>query len=306
MDFITGLPESGGYNAILVVVDRLTKMSHFIPCRDSCTAEEVALLYRDSVWKHHGLPASIVSDRGAIFVSTFWRNLCSRLGIQSRLSTAFHPETDGQTERTNAILEQYLRGYINYQQDDWHSWLSQAEFAHNAHTSETTKTSPFFANYAFHPRLEITLPGPPETTEEDSPDITRTLHELQAMLKEEIRYAQEIHQEQADRHRHPAPALRIGDKVWLSTKNIRTTRPSKKLDQRRMGPYPITAIVGPRAYQLGLPGNLKIHPTFHVNLLEPAAQDDPIPGQCTAEPPPIEIQGSPEWAVVELIDSRRY
>jgi hypothetical protein len=132
------------------------------------------------------------------------------------------------------------------------------------------------------------------------------MKELHETLRMEIRYAQEVQQEQADRRRIPAPALQIGDKVWLSTKNIRTTRPSKKLDQRRMGPYPISAVVGPRAYRLTLPGNLKIHPVFHINLLEPAARDDPIPGHVAPEPPPVEIEGSPEWEVSEIVDSRRY
>ena len=125
-------------------------------------------------------------------------------------------------------------------------------------------------------------------------------------MNEEIRCAQELQQEQADKHRLPAPALRVGDRVWLSTRNIRTTRPSKKLDQRRMGPYSIKAIVGPRAYRLDLPLNLKIHPVFHVNLLEPMAYDSPIPGHIIPEPPPVEIEGSPEWEVAEVLDSRHY
>ena|SRR5437868_1963026 len=116
MDFIMGLPESKECNAILLVVDRLTKMAHFIPCRNSCSTEDVVLLYCDFVWKLYAHPESIVSDRGPTFVSAFWRNLCTRLSIQPRLSTvtAFYPATDGQTERTNAILNQYLRAYINY------------------------------------------------------------------------------------------------------------------------------------------------------------------------------------------------
>jgi hypothetical protein len=132
------------------------------------------------------------------------------------------------------------------------------------------------------------------------------MRELHETLRQEMRYAQEVQQEQADRRRVPAPALHVGDMVWLSTKNIRTTRPSKKLDQRRMGPFPISAIIGPRAYRLTLPGNLKIHPVFHVNLLEPVARDDPIPGHIAPEPPPVEIEGRPEWEVSEVIDSRRY
>jgi transposase InsO family protein len=184
MDFITGLPESGGHNAILGVVDRLTKMSHFIPCRDTCTAEDVALMFRVYIWKLHGLPESIVSDRGSVFVSELWRTLCKELGINSKLSTAFHPETDGQTEHTNAILEQYLRAYINYEQDDWSSWLSQAEFANNAHILETTGTTPFFANYGYHPRLEIGLPGPKDNT--PPTDFIGMMRELHERLRQEI------------------------------------------------------------------------------------------------------------------------
>jgi len=306
MDFITGLPESGGYNAILVVVDRLTKMVYFLPCRDSYSAEDIACLYRDSVWKLNGLPASIVSDRGSTFVSRFWQTLCTRLGIKSKLSTAFHPATDGQTERVNAMLEQYLRAYVNYQQDDWHTWIAQAEFAHNAHTSETTGISPFFANYAYHPPLEIMLPNPEDPPEQERLDFASTMNTLHTVMREEMRYTQELHQEQADKKRLPAPALKVGDWVWLSAKNIRANRPAKKLDQKWIGPYPISALVGTRAYRLILPANLKIHPVFNINLLEPVTSEPPIPGHIIAPPPPLQIQGSPEWEVEIILDSRYY
>lgn len=151
MDFVTHLPPSCGYDAILVVVDRLTKMKHFIPCKGTCNAEEVARLYAYNVWKLHGLPQTIVSDRGPQFVAQFWKHLTRRLQITNLLSTAYHPETDGQTERTNAVLEQYLRAYVSYLQDDWSEWLPLAEFAANSAHSESTHVSPFFANYGFHP-----------------------------------------------------------------------------------------------------------------------------------------------------------
>ena len=153
MDFITGLVPSRGYDAILVVVDRLTKMRHFTPCQTSCDAEGVARLYIRYIWKLHGLPRTIVSDRGPQFVATFWKHLTRRLDIKNLLSTAYYPETDGQTERMNAILEQYLRAYVAYLQDDWVDWLPLAEFASNSVRSEATGISPFFANYRFHPRM---------------------------------------------------------------------------------------------------------------------------------------------------------
>ncbi|KAG0155926.1 hypothetical protein PDIDSM_3099 [Penicillium digitatum] len=153
MDFITHLPLSYGYDAILVVVDRLTKMKHFIHCKGTCNAEEVARLYTRHVWKLHGLPNTVVSDRGPQFVAQFWKHLTKRLRITNLLSTAYHPETDGQTERANAVLEQYLRAYVSYLQDDWSEWLPLAEFTANSHYSESTRVSPFYANYGFHPRI---------------------------------------------------------------------------------------------------------------------------------------------------------
>ena len=147
MDFIVGLPWSNGNNAILVVVCRLTKMRHFIPYRDTGTAEQLADLYARNIFRLHGLPKTVVSDQGMQFLTKFWKGLCKILRIEALLSTSYYPKTDRQTERMNAILEQYLRAYINYLQDDWEAWLHMAEFAANNQASETTGMSPFFAIY---------------------------------------------------------------------------------------------------------------------------------------------------------------
>lgn len=138
MDFIIGLPWSNGFNAILVVVCRLTKMRRFIPCRDTCTAEQLADLYARHIFSLYGFSKSIVSDRGPQFIAKFWKALCQVIKITPSLSTPYHPQTDGQSERINAILEQYLRAYINYLQDDWENWLHFAQFAANNQASETT------------------------------------------------------------------------------------------------------------------------------------------------------------------------
>ena len=138
MDFVTSLPWSKGKNAILIVVCRLTKMCHLIPCRDMITAEELACLLTKYVARINGLPQSIVSDRGSIFTSRFWRALCALWKGQIRLSTAFHPQTDGQTEKLNTVMEQYLRYFINYLQDDWAEWLPCVEFAANNQAPKTT------------------------------------------------------------------------------------------------------------------------------------------------------------------------
>ena len=152
-DFITKLPIAQGYDSILVVVDRLMKMVHFIPTIEKMLAEGLARLFRDNVWKLHGLPESIVLDRGLQFAAGIMQKLNRMLGIESKLSTAFHPQTDGQMERVNQELEQYLRMFIDHRQEQWPGWLGMAEFAYNNKTHSSTKVSPFKANYRQDPRM---------------------------------------------------------------------------------------------------------------------------------------------------------
>jgi len=146
-DFITKLPLAQRYDSILVVVDRLTKMVHFIPTTEKTSTEGLARLLGDNVWKLHGLPESIISDRGPQFAAGLMRKLNEMLGIKSKLSTVFHPQTDRQTERVNQELEQYLRIFINHRQEQWPEWLGTAEFAYNNKAHSSTRTSPFKANY---------------------------------------------------------------------------------------------------------------------------------------------------------------
>ena len=264
----------------------------------------MAELFLTNIWRLHGLPDRIVSDRGPQFASSFWKSLCSKLGIQLQLSTAFYLETDGQTEQMNAIMEQYLRSYINYQQDDWSKWLPLAEFSANNHTSETTKTTPFFACYGFNPRFELDweseVPGPEDLCARDH---AKEMDQIHQHLRAEILLAQAKQQNQADKHRIPAPLFAIGDSVWLNAKHIRTKRPSLKLDHKRLGPFQITEIIGSHAYRLQLPPTMKIHNVFHVSLLEISAKD-PYPGQVIPPPPPIEVAGENEWEVEEVLDSK--
>jgi len=152
-DFITKLPLAQGYDSILVVVDRLTKMAHFIPTTEKTSAEGLARLFRDNVWKLHSLPKSIISDRGPQFMVGLMRVLNQMLGIESKMSMAFHPQIDGQTERVNQELEQYLRMFIDHQQEQWPDWLGTAEFAYNNKAHLSTKTLPFKANYRQDPRM---------------------------------------------------------------------------------------------------------------------------------------------------------
>jgi len=152
-DFITKLPLAQGYNAILVICDQFSKMAHFIATTEKTSAEGLAKLFWDHVWKLHGLPESIISDWGAQFAAGMMKELNNLLGIQIKLSTAYHPQTDGQTERINQELEQYLRVFIDHRQEQWPDWLETAEFTYNNKIHTATKISPFKANYGQDPRM---------------------------------------------------------------------------------------------------------------------------------------------------------
>jgi hypothetical protein len=151
MDFVTGLPECEEYNAIWEVVDQWSKMRHFVPCRTTVDARGLAEMFLTEVVRLHGLPKTIISDRGPHFVTVFWKRFGTRFGVDRRLSTAFHPQTNGQTERMNASMEQYLRIFTSHQQDDWVQWLPLAEFAANNGTSEATKYSACFPGTGVDP-----------------------------------------------------------------------------------------------------------------------------------------------------------
>ena len=155
MDFIEKLPRSSGYTAILVVVDRLTKQAIFIPTHDTITSAELAKLFVLHVFSKHGVPSHVTSDRGSKFVLHFFRSLGKVLDITLHFTSGYHPEGDGQTECTNQTLEQYIRVYSNYQQDNWSELLPLAEFAYNNAPSATTGISPFFANKGYHPNLMV-------------------------------------------------------------------------------------------------------------------------------------------------------
>lgn len=151
MDFVSGLPKSDGKKVIMVVVDRLTKYAHFLSLSHPFKAKDVAQIFLDNIYKLHGLPQTIISDRDPIFTSNFWRELMSSLGVKLNMSTAYHPQSDGQTERVNQCLENYLRGMCYNQQKKWHKWLSMAEWWYNSCYHSAIKTTPFRALYGYDP-----------------------------------------------------------------------------------------------------------------------------------------------------------
>ena len=297
MDFIVKLPKSKGFDSIFVVVCRFTKQAHFIPCKESMSSSDLADLYINNIFKLHGLPDDIVSDRGPVFRSKFWLSLLESLKIKSKLFTAFHPQSKGQTERVNQSIEQYLRCYTNFSQDDWSRLLPHAEFAYNNTMSSTTKVSPFFANLGFHPRMEYCFSSNPNTPAVQ--DHLKTLQDLFPILKDELRHAQDRMKFYADKDRQDH-FFKINDSVWLLNRNIRSLRPSSKLDHKRLGPFRIVKQINPVTFELELPSSYRIHNAFHVSLLEPVSAE--YSKNQTPPPPPVLIAEAEEYYVNKLID----
>jgi hypothetical protein len=312
IDFIGPTNEVGEFNCIMVTICRLSKERHYSPCHTTMTATDLAKIFTRDVWRLHGLPDSIVSDRGPLFVSEFWKAVCYRLGVKISLSTAYHPETDGGTEIANAFLEQYLRKYINYAQDDVFEWLPMAEFAANNTVNASTQVSPFFANKGFHPRMSF---GPPRPIERSSSkrlresntagnDFVTKMSDILEVLRTNLTSAKAAQENSANANRSPAPAYRAGDEVYLDTRNITTNRPTKKFDSRFIE-CKIKKVLDSHSYQLELPFEHGLmHDTFHPSLLKPKA-NNPLPGQTNPPPPPITIDESGEklWAVEAILDS---
>ena len=302
MDFIEQLPPSLGFTAILVVVDRLSKQSIFIPTHDTITSMQLAQLFVLHVFSKHGVPSHVTSDRGTEFVSHFFRSLGKALDMKLHFTSGYHPEGDGQTERTNQTLEQYLRVYCNYQQDNWSELLPLAEFAYNNAPSATTGISPFFANKGYHPN--ITVHPERDLSSVRAKEFAVDLDELHQELRLQISEAQKRYQGPADTRRTPAPDFKVGDTVFVKATHFRTTRPSKKLSEKNLGPFEIIAKVGPSSFTLRLPNHLRaVHPVFHVSQLEPATPNT-IPNRVQPPPPPIEVDDDFEYEISEILDSK--
>ena len=267
MDFITELPKSDGFTSIWVIVDRFTKMAHFIPLKPPATARDLARIFVREIWRLHGIPSEIVSDRDSRFTSNFWQSLLELLSIKSKMSTAFRPQTDGQTERVNQTLEAFLRAFCCKDQSDWASLLPWAEYCYNNSATSATGMTPFYANYGYHPVTN--WPGDEEPRNPTSINYVHWMKGVHEGICKRLKATRERMGQWYDKNKVEAPKFEPGDRVMLDARHVKTKRPSKKLDFKSIGPFTIKRVIKDIACELDLPDEWKIHPVFHISLLEP-------------------------------------
>ena len=304
LDFITDLPlsvcQGQVFDSILVVIDRYTKFSLYILSRKDWDAENLANALVEKIFTKYGKPFSFVSDLGSLFTLNFWSALCYYLGICLGYSTAFHHQTDWQTERQNQTLKQYLCGFVNYQQNDWVFLVASHCILVQQQRSCVNGDKPFQG--AFWGKAKLGWRGAEETKYQSACCTERAVNLLamQQNLEKRLAKAVALQAKYYDLKHFPR-TFAVGDFVYLNSKNIDSTRPSKKLDWKYYSPYQIQDRIGKIAYWLVLPKAMKIHNVFHVFLLEPCKLliEDTIP-----LPPPIEVNGEEEYEVKKILNSR--
>ena len=307
IDFMTDLPAKTANDPrfMMVVVDRL-KGSVAIEEMKSMKAEDCAKIFLKLHFRYHGFPKYLTSDRGSNWVGDFWRELCRLTGIQQRLSTAFHPQTDGATERMNQEILAYLRAFVTYTQFDWKDLLPCAMLALNNRNSAALGMSPFFAEHGYHAEPiqlvdEIATPSQPAKR---ANVFVQRLREAQELAQAAMASSQSRMEEYANKTRNEAEIFKVGDRVWLNLKNIQTPQLSKKLSWIN-AKYKVTKVIDSHSVELDTPSG--IWPRFHVDLLKRAAID-PLPSQVVddAQPPPVNPQNKNDTILMDSEHQEQY
>ena len=307
MDFIAPLPETKNrYSGVMTVVDKLSKMIRLIPIKSTINAPETAMRFKEHIYRNHGIPNKIISDRDPIFMSKFWKALFKSLGTKLAPSSAYHPQTDGQSEIANRKVEEMIRAFANFKKDNWDEYLIDVEVAYNSAVNSTTLCTPFFVNYGLHPKI-----FPIESITSNNPSVSEFLSSAQAATKfahDRISQQNEKMAKYANKSRMQQK-FNIGDKVWLSTKNLSLEdgSGSRKLNPKFCGPFKIIEKITEVTYRLELSEPMKarkIHDAFHISLLKPYYEDK---FERYEKPlPPIQLEdGSTEYEVEKILSSKK-
>lgn len=269
MDFVEGLPNSAGFTCVLVVVDLFSKYAHFLQLHPF-TAMSVAKVFHNSVYKLHGMLSSIISDRDKIFTSKLWKELFKLADVNLSMSSAYHPQSDGQTERVNQCMKTFLRCFVHACPNSWSQWLSLAEYWYNTCPHSATGKSPFHVLYGYEPRhFGISVSDTISVS-----DLSSWLQERQVMsglIQQHLQRAKSRMKKQAD-HKRSERVLQVGDWVFLKlqpyVQSSLAPRANQKLAFRFFGPYKVLAKIGSVAYRLQLPASSTVHPVFHASQLK--------------------------------------
>ena len=307
MDFITHLPRTrSGFDSLLVMVDYLTKMMVLRPTHSTATAVDTARIVMDAVVRVHGVPRVIVSDRDTRFTSSFWREVCKSMGTSLAMSSGYHPQTDGQTERANRSIEEMLRAYVGRRQDDWDQRLGMVEYAYNNSVHSSSGYTPFYLCYGRHPLSPVQLLSQVESKNAAADAFLRQLEDDVTHAVEQLQKAQEQQKRYADKRRRDVK-FEVGDEVLLSTKTLPVVAAaggSSKLGPLYCGPFRVLE-EHRTSYRLDLPPHMRIHPVFHISQLKLYRR--PTDETRTYEKPgPVIVgDGNEEFEVDEIINHRK-
>jgi len=322
MDFIGPLPRTArGYDTVLVVIEKLTRWVYYIPTRSTATAQDVFALLDRFVLANHDTPRQIISDRDSRFTSHFWEDLWAAMRTQLKRSTAFHPQTDGQTERANRTLIEQLRSHVDEHQADWDLLLPQLQRANNSAVCVSTGFSPFEMNYGRSVRTELDAElerdgaGRQREAYPGAAELAQRREQVEAQARERISKAQAKQRKDASQGRR-APDIGVGDRVWLSNRNLRLDERgrARKLESLYFGPYDVLEMHGSNAARLRMPEGCRLHPVFNLDLLRKFVDGrsefperpvrDHRPGPVPEEDPQAGGPGEPEYEVEAIIGSR--
>jgi hypothetical protein len=292
-------------------VDRFSKMAEFVAIPGNLDAKQVADVFIKNIFKHHGMPQQIISDRDAKFTSVFWKTFFKRIGTKISLTTAYHPQADGQTERTNRTLEDYLRHFVNAYHSDWDEQLALAQFSFNNSVSASTKFTPFQIVYGYNPDTPMTVfERPVGENETEVESVERYIDRCKDVVRcasENIKKSQE-QQAKYYNQKHRDDQFKQGDLVLLSTENLsfKSTTSVKKFRERFLGPFKVVKKVTDVTYRLELPVEWSIHDTFHVSKLRRyiSNDDELFPGRALKPMPDI-VDGKEEYEVEAILADKR-